>query len=148
MRSAPVSIAASHEEAHALVVRAAARGAVAGLEDLADLGVPRREPALGLAAEHLAHAPRRDLDLEARVVRGGDDRRHRLAVVGQVVLGEGVQHAGEALGGERLHVGRDVARDPAAEVGDPGAHPFTAPAVMPSMSRLRSTRKNRTTGSV
>ena len=59
------------ERAHARVVGAAGGRAAAGLQHLTDLRVVRGEAALGLAAEHLAHAPRRDLDLEPGGVRGG-----------------------------------------------------------------------------
>src|SRR5215207_3619858 len=69
-----------HEGAHPRIVRTAAGRALPVVEHLPDVAMPRGEAALGLAAEHLAHAPRRDLDLEAAVVRGGDDAAHRLAV--------------------------------------------------------------------
>ena len=43
---------------------------------------------------------------------GLDDPAYGRAVVGQVVLGEGVQDPGEPVGGQPLHVGGDVPQDP------------------------------------
>ena len=77
-----------------------------------------------------------------------DDLVHRRAVVGQVVLGVGVQHAGEAALGERLHVGGDVAHDPVAEIRSTDAHPLIAPAVRMVIRCLRSRRNTTATGSV
>ena len=81
-------------------------------------------------------------------MRRRDDAPHRLSVVREVVLAERVQHAGEALRRQGLYVGGDVARDPAAEVGDSRAHPFIAPAVIPRISWRRSSRKKTITGTV
>ena len=131
-----MSIAASiqlvHELPHARVVRAPARRPAAVVEHLPDLGMPGGEAALGLTAEHLADAPRADLDLQTGLVRAGDDLAHRLPVVREIVLGERVQHAGEPALGERRHVGRHVTDDPAAEVGDarPRTHPANSSSIL------------------
>ena len=86
------------------------------VEHLALLGMEGDPAALGLAAEGAAEPPRARLDEEALGVRGGDDLGHRVAVVGEVVLGERVEHARVAARREVGHVPAHVARDPDAEV--------------------------------
>ncbi len=55
-------------------------------------------------------------DEEALVVRYPDDLRHRVAVVGEVVLREGVEHAAVATLGQIGHVPPHMPRDPHSEV--------------------------------
>ena len=76
------------------------------------------EPAaLGLAAEGAAEPPGTRLNRQPLRVRDGDDLGHGVAVVGEVVLGEGVKHAGVAARSEIGHVPLHMARDPDPEVG-------------------------------
>ena len=153
MRSAPVSIAAS---IHACT-KARTRGSLGqplGVRRPSSRTWPTSRGAtvkrLSASPPNIWHTPHgRDLDLEAGVVGGGDDAAHRLAVVGEVVLAEGVQHAGEPARGQLLACRRRRgAGSGCRSRRRPRPQPFTAPAVMPSMSRLRSSRKKITTGSV
>jgi hypothetical protein len=98
------------------LVEARGGDAAAVVQHLARVRIHRHEPALGLAAERPTHAPRVHLDLEPERVRGVDDARHRAAVVGEIVLGEGVQHPREAPECDVLEVAFDVAWDADAEV--------------------------------
>ena len=135
------------EGPHGRVVGAAGRGRPAVVQHLAGVGVEGGEAALGLAAEQLGHPPGGDLHLQPGVVGDGHDPAHALAVVGEVVLGVGVQHPGEPVGGQPLHVGGDMPEDPVAEVGNCRRfHPFTAPAVRPLTTRRWTSRKNTTAG--
>jgi hypothetical protein len=107
------------EGAIARVVEAGRPDAPSVVEHLARVEVPHHEAALGLAAERPPGSPGVHLHLEPERVRGGDDARHGVAVVGEIVLREGVQHAGEAAAGEVLEVSLGVPRDADAEVGRP-----------------------------
>ena len=98
------------------------RQAPAVLCDLARVGVLRHEAALGLAPERPADPPRARLHLEPGAVRRCDDLRHRAAVMGEVVLGERMQHRRVAERGELVHVARRMPRDTDAEVGASGSH--------------------------
>jgi hypothetical protein len=111
-RSAPASSAAS---AHSLV-EAGGRQPPPVVERLARVRPLEHEPALGLAAERPPHTPRPDLHLEAAVARRRHDQPHRLAVVGEVVLGERVQDAAEAPPEHVVEIALDVAQDARAEV--------------------------------
>jgi hypothetical protein len=91
------------------------------VEHLALLGMERDPAALGLAAERPAEAPGARLDGQPRGVRDRDDLGHRAAVVGKVVLGEGVKDTGVAALREIGHVPADVPRDADAEIGAAGA---------------------------
>ena len=97
-------------------VEAGGRHPAPVVEHLALLGMERDPAALGLAAERAAEPPRARLDGEARVVRDRDDLGHRVAVVGEVVLGERMQDARVTALREVGHVPAHVAWDPDAEV--------------------------------
>jgi len=99
-------------------VRAACPHGTAVVEDLPDFRVDGDKEALGFTPEGVPDAPWVYLNLEPHLVRDLDDTLHLLAVVGKVVLREGVQHASEAASSEILHVGGDVTKDAAAEVRD------------------------------
>ena len=74
-------------------VEAGGGNAAPVVEHLAILGMERDPAALGLAAESAAEPPRARLDGEAGLMRDRDDLGHRVAVVGEVVLGERVEDA-------------------------------------------------------
>ena len=102
-------------------VETGGRDAAPVVQHLALLGVERDPAALGLAAERATEAPRARQDGQPRRLRDRDDLRHRVAVVGEVVLGEGVEDSGVAPRGEVGHVPSHVARYPYAEVRAAGA---------------------------
>ena len=104
------------ESAVARVVQARRSDAAAVVEHLAGVRVHRHEPALGLAAERAPETPRVHLHLEPARVGRVDDALHRVAVVGEVVLGKGVEHAGEPAPNEIVEVALDVPHDAHAEV--------------------------------
>jgi hypothetical protein len=89
-------------------------------EDLAGSHLPGDELAERLAAEDAGDAPRIEVDLETRVVGGGDDPAHRLVGVEQVVFGEAVDHVVEPARRDLLQVAPDVAEGAIAEVGHAG----------------------------
>ena len=103
-----------------LVVEAAGGDAATVVEDLARLRTHRHEAALRLAAERPAEAPRRHLHCEAELMRRGNDLGHRPAVVGEVVLREGVENVGVPARGDVLEIAPVVAKDAGAEVGAAG----------------------------
>ena len=104
------------ERAIRRAVQARGRDPAPVVHHLAFLGVECDPPALRLAAERPAEAPRAHLHRQSDVVRGRDDLGERPAVVGEVVLGERVQHPGIAARREVGHVPPDVADHPYSEV--------------------------------
>src|SRR5512146_564039 len=82
------------------------------VEHLALLWMECDPAALGLAAERSPEPPRARLHREALSVRERHDRGHRVVVVREVVLGEGVENAGVTPGSEIGHVLLHVAQDP------------------------------------
>src|SRR5207248_11090872 len=104
------------ERAIRRAVQARGRNATPVVHHLAFLGMKRDPPALRLAAERPAEAPRAHLHRQSDVVRGRDDLGERPAVVGEVVLGERVQHPGISARREVGHVAPDVPDHPYSEV--------------------------------
>jgi hypothetical protein len=86
------------------------------VEHLALLGMESDPAALGLAAERAAEPPRARQNAQAGGMRDRNDLGHRVAVVGEVVLGERVEHARVPTRGEIVHVPSHVPRDPDPEV--------------------------------
>ena len=87
------------------------------VQHLALLGMERDPAALRLAAEGAPEPPRAREHGQPGGVRDLDDLGHRVAVVGEVVLGERVQDARVPARRKVGHVRAHVARNPDAEVG-------------------------------
>ena len=104
------------------LVQAGGRQARSVGRHLARLGMVEHEAALGLAPERAAEPPWARLHLEAGAMRQLDEPAHRPPVVGEIVLGERVQHGRVAERGQLGHVALDMTRDPDTEVGAADSH--------------------------
>ena len=120
------------------VVETSGRDATSVIEYLAGLRVKGHPAALGLTAERTADAPGAHLHLEPELVRSRDDLSHRPAVVGEVVLREGVQHRRVPAPGDVLEIAAGMTGNADAEVRDARArHAGSATSAAATTGRSR-----------